>query len=142
VGFDLEGKLVWSLSNSGLGTTISGAGNSGPWLPPGNPPPYSYGRSAIDLQRTSDVLITAFCAGAGTSLNVVLNGFDDQGNLFGPLLTLTALTASGSAGMKFISGGRHGAGGTNSYVVFPLFGQIAWTVTGTFTGVEICVFSQ
>jgi hypothetical protein len=87
------------------------------------------------------VLITAICAGAGTTLTIVLNGFDDQGNLIGPLLTVPALTASGAAGAKFFSGGRHGASG-GAYTVFPLYGQIAWTVTGTFTGVEICVFAQ
>ena len=142
MGYDLEGKLLWSLSGSGLGTAISGAGNSGPWLPAGNPPPYSYGRSALDLQRTSDLLITMFCATAGTTMSVTINGFDDQGNLIGPLLTAGPMTASGAAGAKFFSGGRHGTGGTNSYVVFPLFGQVAWTATGSFTGVEICVFSQ
>ena len=142
MGYEVEGRLIWSLSGSGLGTTISAAGNSGPWIPPSPTPPYSYGRSALDLQRTSDVLITAFCTGAGTTMSVVLNGFDDQGNLFGPLLTVGPLTASGSAGAKFASAGRHGAGGTNSYIVFPFFGQIAWTATGSFTGVEICVFAQ
>ena len=147
MGYEVEGRLIRTLSGSSLGTAISAAGNSGPWIPPAPTPPYSYARSALDLQRTSDVLITVIAAGVtGTTptLTVTLSGFDDQGNLIGPLLSVPALSTSGSAGAKFFSGGRHGASG-GSYTVFPLFGQIAWTVGGTtpsFTGVEICVFAQ
>jgi hypothetical protein len=147
VGYELEGRLIWSLSGSGLGTTITAAGNSGAWVASSTTPPYSYGRSALDLQRTSDVLITVIAAsvtGTTPSLTVTLGGFDDQGNLFSSLLAVPALTASGTAGAKSFSGGRHGASG-GSYTVFPLYGQIAWTVSGagaTFTGTEICVFAQ
>ena len=148
--FEIVSHKIWSLSGTSLGTTIAAAGNSGAYVQPSGGGS-AFGYSAIPLSRVSDVLITVIAtgiAGTGTpTLTVTLSGFDDLGNLFGPLVSVSGVTASGAGGAKFAAGGRPGGyGGTSSsYVVFPEYGQVAWTVSGTtpsFSGVEICVYGQ
>lgn len=143
-GFDLTSRLIWSLSGSGKGTTISANGNSGPLT---FQPTDSYPHSPVGLGRVSDVLITVIATGvSGTTpgLIVTLNAFDDQGNLFGPLVSTPSLGTAGAGGAKFASGGRH-AGAAGAYAVFSEWGQVAWALSGTtpsFTGVEICIYGQ
>lgn len=134
--------LIWSLANSGAGTTLSANGNSGSYST-ANP----NARTAVDLRYADDLWLSVIAAGgAGTSLKAQLNMYDDQGNLFQfvtgttPLLGTAAITAA--PGQSIIFGGRHGGGGSGNYLVAPEWGQVAWTVTGTFTGVQIALYGR
>jgi hypothetical protein len=132
-------RLIWSLSSSGLGTTISGSGNSGAWA---NTGVTLNALSAVDLRDTADViLMVTVGAVVGTpSLTVVLNIFDDVGNLYATGITTAALTAAGSS---LVSGGLHGL--TGMQLVLPQWGQVAWTQTGSeasVTGTEIAVYAR
>jgi hypothetical protein len=69
---------------------------------------------------------------------VQLDGYDDQGNLFAQLLKVTLASAPGSA-VAFA--GRH-AGTSTQYVVLPEWGRISWALTGSMTGVEICLYGR
>lgn len=138
--------LIWSLAASGLGTTLTASGNSGPFASP----PVQNKMSAVDLRWVDDLTIAAYVAGPVTgttpSLTVQLGFFDDQGNLFQPAsLKLTAITAASTAATApFLAVGRH-AGSAGTYISLPEWGQVAWTVTGTtpsFGGVEIALYGR
>lgn len=131
--------LLWSLSGSGLGTTINANGNSGGY---GDTPPAPFPSSAISLDPCTDFQLTVWLTGkTGTPVvTVQLGYYDSLGHLFAPsaLLipsaTLSGLTLPG--GTTLNAGSRAGAAGT--YVNFTQWGNIAWTCSGgTYTGVEI-----
>ena len=142
-------RLIWSLSNSGLGTTISAAGNSGAWQAPGVPPWTPNALTPIDLRYVEDVwmtVATTTIGGTGSpSLTLSLNVFDDKGHLFnayafssGGILTASVLTAQ-------VSLGKHGSA-ASAYIVFPEWGQVSWTIGGTatptFPGTEISLYGR
>jgi hypothetical protein len=140
-------RLIWSLTASGLGTTLSTAGNSGTWANPGPPPWTPNALTPVDLRWVDDLWLSVSAAGgAGTSLKAQLNLYDDQGNLFQfitgttPLLGTTAITSAPGSAIAF--GGRHGGGGSGNYFVPSSWGQVAWATTGTFTGVEIALYGR
>jgi hypothetical protein len=141
MAFDGSARLIWSLASNGPATAITASGNSGAYTATPNP---GVPRTAVDLRRVDDVWLSVYAAAAsGTtpSITVSLGAFDDQGNLFGGLLAVTALTAAGG---NVAFGGRHG-GGSGSYFVLPDWGRIAWVVTGTtpsFTGLEIALYGR
>jgi hypothetical protein len=143
MSFDDSVRLIWSLTASGL-TALSASGNSGSYT--ATPAP-GVGRTAVDLRRADDLWLSVSAAGgSGTSLKAQLNLYDDQGNLFQfisgttPLLGTTAITSAPGSSIAF--GGRHGGGGAGNYLVAPEWGQIAWTVAGSFTGVEIALYGR
>lgn len=127
--YEDRAKLIWSLSGSGAGTTISAAGNSGTW---GDTPTAPYPSSLIALSPASDVALFVYVAGTPTgttpSLTVQLDVFDGAGNLFPQVLKTAAVTATGAAAPVY-AGVRGGA--ATSYAVFPAYGRISWTVSGT-----------
>lgn len=145
MAFDDSVKLIWSLSASALGTTISAAGNSGTW-PTIQPQPIRNAVTPVDLRRADDMWLSVIAAGgAGTSLKVQLNFYDDLGNLFQfstgttPLFGVTVAAAPGQA---IVFAGRHGAAG-GSYLVASEWGQVAWSATAyPFTGVEIALYGR
>lgn len=133
------GSLIWSLTNSALGTTVTASGNSGGWS---SATPNA--ESALDLRFVDDLTVYVNAgtpAGTSPTLSVQLDVFDDQGNLFPQVAKLSAaLTSSG--GVAWFSAGRHNA---TSQIVFPAWGRISWVVTGTspsFTGAEIAVYGR
>lgn len=135
---DDRAKLLWRLSGSGLGTTLTASGNSGGFTPGVNV------ASAIDLRRVTDLALMVYCAGsvAGTTPALVasLGIYDAAGNLFPSVLSTASLSATGG---KAAYGGLF-TGGT-SQIVFPEWGQIAWAITGTtpsFVGVEISLYGR
>ena len=141
--FDGSVRLIWSLTAAGLstGTTISAGGNSGSYTATAQ-----NARTAIDLRRMDDIWMSVNAGGGGgTNLKVQLNFYDDQGNLFQfitgttPLLGVTVASAPGQA---IAFAGRHGGGGSGNYVVPSEWGQVAWTITGSMTGVEIAVYGR
>ncbi len=142
-------RLIWSLSNSGLGTTISAAGNSGAWQAPGVPPWTPNALTPIDLRYVEDVwmtVATTTIGGTGSpSLTLSLNVFDDKGHLFvAYLFTGAPQIITGSVLTAQVSLGKHGSA-ANAYIVFPEWGQVSWTVTGsspTFTGTEIALYGR
>ena len=149
---DAPGRVVWSLAASGLGTTITAAGNSGGYTAASptvlNAP---NARTPVDLRYVDDLwlscIVTGTIGGTATpTLIVSLGAFDDLGNLFPSLLTLAGVTATGSAGAKVAFAGKHGTGGgASAYIVPPEWGQVAWTVSGTtpsFSGVEITLYGR
>ncbi len=138
MAYDDSVKLIWSLA-ANLGTVITTSGNSGPYTPPGpNSPLAGNARTAVDLRRVDDVWLSVFATGgAGTSATVQVDGYDDQGNLFAQLLKVTLASAPGSA-VAF--GGRHS--GSSSYLVLPEWGRVSWALTGSMTGVEICLYAR
>jgi hypothetical protein len=129
-------RLLWSLTTAGPSTTLTAPGNSGTWqgVPSSQTP--------VDLRDVTDVWLSVYggtAAGGAPSLVAALNVYDDQGNLFGPLLTTTAITTSATG--KWASGGMHGVSTAN--FVLPMWGQVAWTAgTGSFTGAEIALFGR
>lgn len=131
-------RLLWSLTSSGKGTTLTASGDTGGWSAGINV------QSAIDLREITDVWLSVYVAGTvtGTTPSLVANldVFDDQGNLFPALLSTAAI--SGTTTGKAVSGGLHGGAGS---VVFPSFGRVSWTVTGTtpvFNQVAISLFGR
>lgn len=148
---DAPGRVVWSLTASGLGTTITAAGNSGGYTAASptvlNAP---NARTPVDLRYVDDIWLSCIATGAVTgttpSLVVSLGMFDDLGNLFPTLLAVPAVTTAGSAGAKVAFAGKHGTGGgASAYLVPSEWGQVAWTVSGTtpsFSGVEITLYGR
>ena len=142
-------KLIWSLSNSGLGTTLIASGNSGAWQSPGAPPWTPNALSAIDMRYVEDIWLTVATTtigGTGSpSLTLAFNVFDDKGHLF-TAYTFTGATQiiTGSVVTAQVSLGKHGSA-ANAYLVFPEWAQISWAITGTlptFTGTEISVYGR
>lgn len=133
-------QLIWSLATSGLGTSISGAGNSGGLTYPqtsGSGP-----TSPVNLGRWSDVTIYAYCTGVASSptWTVSLDVFDDQGTLIPGVLTLAGVTAANSP--KTGSIGIHGPT-AGTYLVLPQFGRVSWTLpSGSVSGAQISVWGR
>lgn len=142
MSFDDSARLIWSLTSNGPATAIAASGNSGAYSPA-----TPNARSAVDLRRVDDLWLSVYATtvtGTTPSLTVSLGCFDDQGNLFPALLSLTAVTAAGAAGAKVAFAGRHG-GATTSFLVASEWGQVAWTVTGTtpsFSGLAISLYGR
>ena len=136
--------LIWSLTSSGLGTTISGSGNSG-----GYSAATPYARTAIDFRYgwAEDIwLSVSATGGAGTTLKAFLAAYDSQGNLVGAgtgIGTAPMVASLPSApGAVAAFGGKHGGSG-GSYFVLPEWGQIFWTIaSGSMTGVEISLYGR
>ncbi len=133
-------RLIWSLTSTSLGTTITAAGNSGGFTSGTQ----IAGNSAVDLRDVTDVWLSVFVAGAisggAPSLVANLDVFDGQGNLFAAVLSTAALTTGTGVGAH-ISGGLH-TGGTNS-LVLPSWGRVSWAPgTGSFPGTEIALFGR
>lgn len=132
--------LIWSLQASGLGTTISGAGNSGTYST-ANP----NARTLVDTRWADDMWLSVNAAGGGgTNLKAQVNWYDDQGNLFQfstgttPLFGVTVASAPGNA---IAFAGRHG-GASGNFLVASEWAQVAWTITGSMTGVEIALYGR
>ena len=133
--------LIWSLTNSGIGTTITTSGNSG-----GYSSATPNARTAVDLRYgwADDVEIMVYVAGKTytPTLMVGLGVYDDQGNLYQPTaLQLTPILTSVPIG-SLLAAGRH-AGTAGTYISLPEWGQIYWTCSGgTCTGVEIALYGR
>lgn len=137
-------KLLWSLTASGLGTTISAAGNSGSWAGngPGDILPQADFETPVDLRDIQDVALMVY-VGAVTSsptMKVGLDFYDDLGNLFANVLQTAAITGTGTT---ILPGGLHGYSSA-TYLVLPSWGRVNWSAVsgGTFTGVEIALFGR
>ena len=142
MSFDDSVRLIWSLTTSGGGTTITTSGNSGPYTAPGpTTPTATNARTAVDLRRIDDLWLSVNATGgSGTALTVQVDGYDGQGNLFPQLLKATLTPAPPGQAVAF--GGRHGGGGTGTYFVLPEWGRVSWALTGTMTGVEIALYGR
>jgi hypothetical protein len=132
-------KLLWSLAASGLGTAISGSGNSGGWegAGAGDILPQADFESAVRLRDVTDIaLYVSVGAITGSpAFQVQLDAFDSLGNIYLQLAKTASLSAAGSAAPVF--GGLHGAG-ASAYLILPEWGRVSWTCTGgTVTGTEI-----
>ena len=133
-------RTLFSLADTSLGTTLTGAGNSNPG---GWNTTNQNARSTLDLRDVTDVWIvvtvTGTVAGGAPSLVVSLDLYDDQGNLIPAVVSTTAITAS--PGQQSVAVGLH-TGGTKAQAL-PAWGRISWTVgTGSFAGVQIAVFGR
>lgn len=137
-------KLLWSLAASGIGTTISGSGNSGGWqgAGAGDLLPQVDFESAVKLRDVLDVALFVN-VGAVTStpaFQVQLDLFDGQGNLYAQVLKTASLSAAGAATPVYA--GLHG-GSASSYLLLPEWGRVSWTCTGgTVTGTEIALWGR
>jgi hypothetical protein len=136
--YNPSARLIWSLASSGLGTTLSAAGNSGGWTGVPND------ESAVDLRDVTDILLAVTCAGPVTggapSLMVQVDIFDAAGNVYPQVLKLAAPFTS--VAYETASGGLHDGGGGN-YIVLPSWGRVSWTVgTGSFAATEIELFGR
>jgi hypothetical protein len=138
-------RVLWTLDGSGLGTTISGSGNSGGWqgYVPGDDVPSLDFAGSIDLRDIQDVALLVSVGGiTGTpAFTVTLNVFDEAGNLYA-----TSLTSGSIATAKTVAAyaGIHGAG-ASSYLVLPSWGQVAWTQTAggaSVTGTSIILYGR
>ncbi len=132
-------RLIWSLTDSGLGTTITTAGNSGAWSGTGAA---FAALTPVDLRDATDVALMVTVGGiTGTpAFTVLLNVFDDLGNAYASGITTTSIATASSA---LISGGMHGL--TGKQLILPAWGQVAWTQTGggaSVTGVEIALYGR
>lgn len=133
-------RVLWSLAASSLGTTLAGPGNSNPnnWNATN-----ANARSTLDLRDATDVWLSVFVAGAvaggAPSLVANLDLYDDVGNLFAAVASTTAITATANGQGAPL--GLH-TGGVKAQAL-PGWGRVSWTVgTGSFAGVEICVFGR
>ena len=137
-------RVLWSLAPSGLGTTISGSGNSGGWQgdTPGDDVPQVDFETAVDLRDIQDVALLVNVGGiTGTpAFQVQLDELDDAGNLYAQVLKTASLSAPGSDPPVFA--GLHG-GAASSYLVLPSWGRVSWTCTGgTVTGASIFLYGR
>jgi hypothetical protein len=137
--YDPTERLIWSLSGSGLGTTISASGNSGDYsFPPGA----DYGSSPVDLGRATDVGLYVYCGTRnGTpSLTVSLDVYA-AGQWFTSVLATSAITSAGTVTPVF--GGLHGPT-TGTYAIFPHWGRVSWALTGStsYSGCEIALIGR
>jgi hypothetical protein len=142
--YDPGAKLLWSLVASGIGTTISGSGNSGGWQGPGAGDilPQADFESAVRLRDVLDVGLYVNVGGTTGSpaFQVQLDLFDAQGNLYLQVLKTASLSASGAAAPVFA--GLHGPT-AGTYLLLPEWGRISWTCTGgTVTGTEIELYGR
>lgn len=139
MGYNPVERLIWSLSGSGLGTTISASGNSGPYL---FTAPAGFGSSPVDLGNATDLALYVYAAGktGSPSVTVSLNAFAAGGQVF-TLMSTAAITNSGAATPVF--GGLHGPT-AGTYFISPHWGQVAWAYTGTgnLSGVEISLIGR
>jgi hypothetical protein len=137
-------RILWSLAGSGLGTTISGSGNSGGWggNGPGDILPEADFESAVDLRDIEDVALFVHVGGVTSSpaFLVQLDVFDDDGNLYLQVMKTASLSAAGSAVPVYA--GLHG-GTASSYLLPPSWGRVSWTCTGgTVTGTAITLYGR
>lgn len=137
--YEDRAKLLWSLSGSGLGTTISAAGNSGGF---GDTAPASFPSSPITCGLCADIQLLINVGGVTStpSFKVQVGYFDSKGNLYQPTgLQTAAITAAGQTILN--AGSRGGAAGT--YFIFPEFLQVSWTCSGgSVTGVSIDLWGR
>jgi len=137
-------KVLWSLAASGLGTAISGAGNSGGWAGAGggDDVPQADFETAVDLRDVQDVALFAHVAAVTSSpaFLVQVDLYDDAGNVYLQVLKTASLSAAGSAAPVYA--GLHG-GAASSYLVMPSWGRVSWTCTGgTVTGTDIFLYGR
>ena len=137
-------RVLWSLAPSGLGTTISGAGNSGGWQgdTPGDDVPQVDFETAVDLRDIQDVALLVTVGGitSAPAFQVQLDVLDDAGNLYAQVLKTASLSAPGSAAPVYA--GLHG-GAASSYLVLPSWARVSWTCAGgTVTGVASIFLSR
>jgi hypothetical protein len=114
---------LWTLSGSGLGQNIAGSGSSDPNGWQANTDRHSN----VDLRDVADVWLAVAVSSisASTSIQVQLDFFDNDGNVYGAQLQLAAaLTATG---VSSVAGGLHIA---SKSLVLPEWGRVSWTVTG------------
>lgn len=141
--YEDRAKLLWSLSGAGISSTISAAGNSGGW---GDTATAPYPSSAIAMAPASDFQLMVYVAGktSNPTFAVQLGYYDGQGNLFAPTSLNLAVTVTSTPTTAALNAGvRAGSGGSNSYFVFPAWGQVSWTCTGgTVTGTEIQLWGR
>lgn len=125
-------RTLWDLASSGLGTTISGNGNSGTTL--------------IDLLDVTDVWLSLFVAGTPTgttpTLAAQLDVQDPDGNWFTAVAKTSTVNAQGGSASAFA--GLHMPNVSTSSAAWPLprYCRIAWTTGGTspvFPQVSICL---
>jgi hypothetical protein len=133
-------RVLWSLAASSQGTTLAALGNSNPngWNATN-----ANARSTLDLRDVTDVWLSVYVAGAvaggAPSLVANLDLYDDAGNLFAAVASTAAITTTTTG--KGAALGLH-TGGANAQAL-PGWGRVSWTVgTGSFAGVEICVFGR
>lgn len=141
-------KLIWSLTASGLGTTLAGAGNSGDWggAGSGDWPPIVNAETAIDLREITDVVLMVAVGDivSSPSLQVGLDVYDDLGNLYANVLQTAAVTTAVNT-VPLAAGGLHGGydGTASSYLVLPEWGRVSWTLSGgSMTGVQIALYGR
>jgi hypothetical protein len=130
-------RLCWSLTNSGIGTTISGAGNSGGWSSM-NPSL----ESLFDLRFIDDIGLYVWVGSVASSpsLKVQIDGYDDLGNMIPALAATSAITTAGPAAPVYV--GKHG-GTAGNFIVLPSWGRVSWTCTGgSCSGVEISIIGR
>jgi hypothetical protein len=137
-------RLIWSLTNSGLGTAIAGSGNSGGWAGagPGNGLPAQDAETPIDLRDVNDLALMVAVAAivSAPSMKVGLDLYDDLGNLFPNVLQTAAITGAGNV-VPILAGGAHG--GSTGYLILPSWGRVNWTMSGgSMTGVEISLWAR
>jgi hypothetical protein len=137
-------RVLWSLTASGLGTTISAAGNSGSWAGngPGDLNPATGFETPVNLRDVNDVALMISVGGVTSSptMKVGLDFYDDLGNLYADVLQTAAITGTGTT---ILAGGLHG-GTASTYLLLPQWGRVNWSAVsgGTFTGVEIALFGR
>jgi hypothetical protein len=138
--YDSRARLLWRLSQSGVGTTLTASGNSGPYTPA-----QINGVTAVDLRFTTDLALMVYVAGAvsgaGASLVVNLDIYDAAGNLFPATMATAAITATATG--KVAYGGLFSGGA--SQIVYPDWGRLSWVVSGTtpsLAGVEISLYGR
>ena len=135
-------RVLWSLAPSGLGTTISGSGNSGGWqgYVPGDDVPSLDFAGSIDLRDIQDValLVNVGAVTSSPAFLVQLDVFDDAGNMYAQVMKTASLTAPGSAAPVYA--GLHAP---SSYLVLPSWGRVSWTCTGgSVTGTSIFLYGR
>jgi hypothetical protein len=110
-------RTLWTLSNSGLGQTLTASGNSG--------------TVPISLMDVTDVWLAVFVNGIATgttpTLQVQLDVQDPDGNWFAQVAKTAQLTTTPN--YSSISAGLHIA--STGSMVLPQFCRVAWTLGGT-----------
>lgn len=115
-------RTLWTLSGSGLGTTLTASANSGP---------ISVG-SVADLWLA--VAVTGTPTGTSPTLDVALDVQDPDGNWYPAVAKIGQLTTTAGRGTAYAGLHMPNVTSTSAALVLPQWCRVAWTLGGTTPG--------
>lgn len=112
-------RTLWTLSGSGLGSTLSASGNSG----------------LVSVGAVADVWLAVTVTGTPTgttpTLDVGIDVQDPDGNWYPGVAKITQLTTSAGRGTAYAGLHMPVVASTSAALVLPEWCRVSWTLGGT-----------